>query len=122
MKYSLFILAIAHIEGFYAVGAKPNRPQRDNNPGDLNMADWLKKYGAQLETGTPHPRFAHFPTADAGFSAMHDLLAGSHYANLTVEQAVNRYAPPVENSTINYVDYVCKYANCKPTDIVKDLL
>lgn len=114
--------AIATMEGFYAKGEKPNRPQRNLNPGNLNMADWLKPYGASLETGTPSPRFARFPTADLGFSALHDLLAGPHYANLTIEEAINRYAPPDENNTVDYVAFVCNRVGCSSTDIVHDVL
>ena len=115
------IEAIAHIEGFYAVvnGKVPNRPQRNNNPGDLDFEPWMvEKYNAVLEGGVPHPRFARFPDAETGFRALSDLLAGQHYCELTIESAVNRYAPPIENDTNGYVGYVCKEVGCLPTDKV----
>jgi hypothetical protein len=120
------IEAIAHIEGFYApLGAdgEPNRPQRNNNPGNLDFESWMvEKYRAKLEECTPHPRFAHFPSISIGFQALHDLLAGPHYSNLTVEQAINRYAPPSENNTTNYIEFVCHNVGCQPTDLVSQVL
>ena len=117
---------IAHIEGFYApLGAdgEPNRPQRNNNPGNLNFEPWMvEKYGAKLEECTPHPRFAHFPLVSIGFQALHDLLAGPNYCNLTVAQAIVRYAPPTENDTIHYINYVCRRLGCLSTDLVSKVL
>lgn len=117
------IEAIAQVEGFYAKGDKPNRPQRNANPGNINFAPWLaQKYGAVLETGTPEPRFAHFKTPEDGFAALHDLLSGHAYAGLTIEEAINRYAPSAENNTVGYVAFVCSKVGCKPGDLVKDVM
>ena len=118
------IEAIARIEGFYIAGS---RSQRNNNPGDLNFELYMaESYGATLETvpsgHTFTPRFAHFPNAGIGWAALHDLLSGPHYADLTIEAAINKYAPPVENQTQNYVQFVCRAVGCQPTDIVKEVL
>jgi len=114
------IEAIARIEGFYI----PNsRPQRNNNPGDLEYGAFAKLHGAdRIEEGTPHPRFAHFPTAEMGFAALHALLTTTGYYTLTIEQAINKYAPPSENNTTNYVQFVCEKVGCKPTDTVQEVL
>lgn len=118
-------MAIGHIEGFYRTDIK-TRPQRLNNPGDLEFAPWMEKYGARLETIPPgyheQPRFACFPDASDGFAALHALLSGPHYVDLTIEQAINRYAPPCENDTRGYVDFVCSRCGCRPTDRVGDVL
>jgi hypothetical protein len=118
---SLLAKAMAHIEGF---GANPlNRPTRNNNPGDLEYHGWEDKYGAVLETLPPGriPRFAKFPTVEAGFAAM-DALLLSHYGDKTVAQLVTAYAPPGENPTASYIAQVCKLASCTPDTLVKTLL
>jgi len=118
-----FVEAIAHIEGFYAeTGDKPNRPQRNNNPGDLEFHSSMReKYNAVLETGTPHPRFAHFPDVETGFGALNDIL-WSYYAELSVYAAINKYAPPSENDTNDYVTQTCERVGCLTSDIVASIL
>ena len=110
---------IALVEGWYAHGAIANRPQRNNNPGDLEYHAWMaEKYGAVLETvkiGTP--RFACFPTPDNGWAALDALLA-SKYAGMTIEATVNEFAPPVENNDTAYVDAVCNWTGKQATDLV----
>lgn len=117
--------AIANIEGFYAVipsGGKPNRPQRNNNPGDLEFHSWMhQKYGALLESGTLQPRFAYFPSVKIGFQALTDILQ-EDYAHLSIYAAINKYAPPNENDDTNYVTYVCKRVGCLTSDLVGTIL
>ena len=116
--------AIAQIEGF---GASPtNRPTRNNNPGNINMAGWLAvpPYNAVMEDkpGVGNPRFAKFPTVEVGWLALRNLLLGPSYCNLTIEKAINRYAPPSENNTNGYVSFVCREVGCQPSDLVKDVM
>ena len=115
--------AIARIEGWYVVGDEPNRPQRNNNPGDLDYAPWQRAHGATLEVDPySRPRFACFPTPADGKNALRALLSGSLYSELCVRDAVNRYAPPSENNTVDYVAMVCDLCDCEPTALVKELL
>jgi hypothetical protein len=114
--------AIARIEGFYLPGSRPNRL---NNPGDIEWGAFARLNGATaLETpkGNEPARFAYFPTPEVGFAALHALLSGPAYCDLTIEQAINKYAPPSENNTLNYVTEVCGLCGCNPTDLVKDVL
>jgi hypothetical protein len=41
---------------------------------------------------------------------------------MTVEQMVYEYAPPSENNSQAYLDYVCQYVGCAPSDLVSDAL
>lgn len=111
---------IALVEGWYAHGVTANRPQRNNNPGDLEYHGWMTpKYGAVLESvksGTP--RFACFPTPEMGWEALEDLLATPSYNTLTIAQAVNRFAPPSENNDTLYIDAVCRWTGKQATDLV----
>lgn len=121
--------AIAKVEGYYARfdadGKRltaPNRSQRNHNPGDLEYKPWQKLYGATLETGTPHPRFASFPTAERGFAALECLLKSSIYNCLTLAAAINRFAPPCENNTAGYVAKVCKWTGLPAGQMVGEAL
>lgn len=112
--------AIAKEEGF---GIPNGRATRNNNPGDLEYGHFAIANGAdKIEFLNPPrvPRFAHFPTAVIGFAAMRALLI-MHYSGLTVRQAIMKYAPPIENQTDEYIDNICKWVNCKDTDIIDSL-
>jgi hypothetical protein len=88
-----------------------SRSYRNNNPGNVDYHPTIdKKYGATLETGVPTPRFAHFATAGQGLSYLVALLTGPDYRNLSIEQAINKYAPGSENDTKAYIDDVCQKA------------
>jgi hypothetical protein len=110
--------AIARVEGFYAQGPRPNRPQRNHNPGDIEYDDFSRAHGAIGTDG----RFAIFPDDATGFAALNALLQGKHYAGLTVEAAINRYAPPNENNDQSYVAEVCAWTGHEPTDLVSEVL
>lgn len=72
---------------------------RNNNPGNIEYGDLAKSFGAVGTDG----RFAVFPTVRAGFSAMNALLRSNKYGNLTVAQAITKWAPPSENDTAGYI-------------------
>lgn len=69
-----FCEAIARQEGWNAVGPVKNRCQRNNIPGDICYGAFAQAHGA---TGTDG-RFAIFPDAATGFTAMGALLE-AHY-------------------------------------------
>jgi hypothetical protein len=105
----LLLEAIAHEEGFYKVGS---RPQRNNNPGDLVYGNESIRFGAVSSDG----RFAIFPDLLTGWNALrrwlsipaiikNGLLEGG-YLGATIEQAIYRFAPPTENRSDLYLQYV----------------
>ena len=106
--------AMAKQEGFYVPGS---RPARNHNPGDIEYGKFARAHGAIGTDG----RFAIFATDEDGFAAMRALLM-SAYRGLTVEAALNKYAPPIENQTNTYLAHVCEWANVKPTDIMDAVL
>lgn len=105
-----FIDAMARQEGFYV---PHSRPARNNNPGDIEWGKFTQAHGATHGD----PRFAVFPDATTGFNAMRALLQ-SAYLGLTVEQALNKWAPPVENQTNLYIAAVCKMTGMNPSDVL----
>jgi hypothetical protein len=79
------------------------RNWRNNNPGNLEYGDFAKRNGAIGTDG----RFAVFPDYNSGRAAKESLLFDSpQYRNLTLGQAINRYAPPNENNTRAYTSTV----------------
>ena len=76
------------------------RAWRNNNPGNIEFGNFAKSNGAVGSDG----RFAVFPTYEAGRAAKENLLfSSSGYSGKTIESAINRYAPPNENNTNNYI-------------------
>jgi hypothetical protein len=105
-----FMEAIAREEGFLIAGS---RPQRNNNPGDIEYGEFAQAHGA---TGGD-PRFAIFPTPEIGYAAMKALL-NTDYVGLTVSAALCKWAPPTENNVSAYQANVCKWADLTPETIL----
>jgi hypothetical protein len=110
--------AMARQEGFYLHGS---RAQRNNNPLNIEWGKFAEAHGA-TNPEEPLKRFAVFPTAEMGFSAARALLTAPTYRGKTVQQALNRWAPPVENDLSAYVKNVCTWAGCQPTTVIDSLI
>lgn len=66
--------------------------QRNNNPGNLKYAPWMKKYGATPgQAGTDGGNFAVFPSLQQGQQAMIGLLRSPSYQNRTVIDGIKRW-------------------------------
>lgn len=105
--------AIAHEEGFYVEGSLP---QRNHNPGDLRHGN-----------GEVHPdnqpnSVGSFPDDAAGWAALNRQLALDSGRGWTVQELIYSYAPPSENDTEQYLDYVCKYVGCEASTSVNEAL
>ncbi len=74
------------------------RAWRNKNPGNIRMTEFSRRAGAIGEAGG----FAVFPDEQTGMQAIKKLLRGKSYNNLTIANAVSRYAPPSENNTVAY--------------------
>lgn len=113
-----FIEAIATQEGFYARGLIPNRPQRNNNPGDLEWHPWMKACGSNVGD----PRFAVFDTPAEGFTALRTLLEKPLYKGKTISQVINIFAPGNENDTKVYILNVCSWCERTPDTVIDGIL
>lgn len=94
-----------------------SRSWRNNNPGNIRKGDFAVNNGAIGDDGA----FAVFPDEKTGLKAIETLLTGPSYAPLTLEQGLNRYAPPSENQTSAYVGFVKKETGLKTTAVLGDL-
>jgi hypothetical protein len=86
----------------YSDGSKATltgkRPVRNNNPGNLEYGNFSKKHGAVGSDG----RYAVFPDVQTGTQAQIALLKLPKYQNLSLIDAIHRYAPPSEGNNANY--------------------
>lgn len=74
------------------------RAWRNNNPGNIRAGKFATDNGAIGAAGG----FAVFPDEATGMNATKKLLRSDNYINLTVGDAISRYAPPFENDTAAY--------------------
>jgi len=94
------------------------RAWRNNNPGNIEFGEFAKKHGAVGTDG----RFAVFPTYEDGRNAKMSLLfETSSYKNLSITDAINRYAPPFENNTSRYTSTVAQAAGVPMSTRMSDL-
>jgi hypothetical protein len=104
---------ISQMEGFNVPGSLPNR---QDNPGDLRHAP-----------GETHPADApnsvgSFDSPDAGWAALERQLALYAERGLTLQQAIYDFAPPTENDSGHYLDFVCTGLGCTSDTLVSDAL
>lgn len=104
------------------------RGVRNNNPGNIDFNP-RNKWEGQLgkETG-PNGRFAVFDTPENGIRALSKLVINyrgkvgeplvGHDGIDTVQETINRWAPPGENNTGAYVAAVAKAVGVKPTESI----
>lgn len=110
-----FLTAVAREEGFFLYNS---RPQRNNNPGDIEYGNFAREYGATHGD----PRFAVFLTEDDGWCAMRALFQGPGYKGMTITEALNKWAPPVENRTNLYIENVCAWTGLSPNTVIDSVL
>lgn len=95
-----------------------SRNWRNNNPGNLEYGPFAQSMGAIGTDG----RFAIFPSYEAGRRAKEELLFNtSSYRNLTLSEAINRYAPTFENDTKTYINTVAGRTGVNPNTRMSDI-
>lgn len=120
-----FLEAIAREEGWLV---PESRARRNHNPGNICWGKFALIHGASGIENIPEnlrdkeqPRFAYFKNDQSGFEAMSSLLEAS-YTGLTIRQAINKWAPSIENNTSAYIDNVCKWTGLTPETILTSAL
>ena len=96
--------AIAQMEGFNVSGSLA---QRNNNPGNIR---YVGQAGATQGDGG----FAKFPSVQAGWDALSNLITKRANQGMTLSSFLNSYAPPVENDTNNYIGFVSNKTGVAP--------
>ncbi|WP_052772876.1 TIGR02594 family protein [Luteimonas sp. FCS-9] len=90
---------ITHADGSVETRTGGTLAWRNHNPGNIRAGDFADAHGA---LGTGPGGFAVFPDRATGERAIGALLQGASYRNLSIDDAIYRYAPPVENDTQDY--------------------
>jgi len=87
------------------------------NPGNIRRVETVVWKG-QEQTQTD-ASFVQFVTPEYGIRAICRILTSYKRDGLnTIREAINRWAPPVENNTTAYIDSVCHSCNLGPDDVV----
>lgn len=102
--------AIAQMEGWNKSGS---RAQRNNNPGNLRASS--------LAIGKDDAGYAIFPSADVGWQALIRQIGLDTARGKTLSQFLKGYAPPSENNTSNYIQYVASTLGVSPNTALQDL-
>lgn len=87
-----------------------SRAWRNKNPGNLEKGSFAEEHGA---IGADRS-FAIFPAEMVGRDAVVALLRTPAFRQLTLAEALGRYAPPEENDTAAYLDYVIAETGLDP--------
>ena len=97
-----------------------SRSFRNNNPGNLKYGEFAKRMGA---TGADSGGFARFPDYASGRKAQESLLFNSDsYKNLTIGQAIARWAPGSDgNDPAGYAAQMAKAAGVGVDTKMSDL-
>jgi hypothetical protein len=98
-------------EGF---GIPGTIPTRQNNPGDLEHAPGESHDG----TGP----VGSFPDPATGWARLEAQLQLFADRGMTLRQAIYTYAPPTENHSDRYLEYVCFGLGCSPDTPMADAL
>lgn len=102
---------IAKMEGF---GVPGSIPTTHHNPGDLEHAP--------QETHDGTSPVGSFPDDATGWAMLDRQLQLYAGRGLTLQQLIYTYAPPEQNDTEDYLDFVCRELGCTPDTSVSDAL
>ena len=106
--------AIAQMEGYNTVGSIA---QRNNNPGNLRYAP--NQIGSE---NTVNGTFATFASASDGWQALQDYIASKAATGETLRDFIYSYAPPSENNTSNYLNYLSSSLGLSADSSLGDLV
>jgi hypothetical protein len=107
--------AIAREEGWNLT--PPARCRRNRNPGNIVYGEFAKAHGGVLEGGES-PRFAQFPDVPSGFACLVVLLQAPRYKGKDLKNAIENWAPPIENQTSAYLANVCRWTGLTAETII----
>lgn len=93
-----------------------NQPRgiRNNNPGNIRWGDDWR--GLVPDAQRTDKSFCQFTSTEYGIRAMIIILRNYQRKRglKTVADIINRWAPPVENNTLAYINSVAKSVGVKP--------
>lgn len=104
--------AIATQEGFFAVtGDQPNRPQRNNSPGDLRAAPWVRD--AKIVDG-----YWHAESITEGIAGLYHQVALDIARGYTLRLLIYAWAPAADrNDPASYLAHVMRMTGITDADV-----
>ena len=92
-----------------------SRGLRNNNPGNIRLGNFRYKGERAKSSDTS---FRQFESIEWGYRAMFVLLHtyAKKYGCHTLRKIINRYAPPIENHTENYIHRVAYATHLSPDE------
>ncbi len=116
MKWYHWFLILVITGGGYVVYTQ-TRGLRNNNPGNIRRS--ADKWKGLREKQTDDA-FFQFESSLWGIRAMARLLRNyqTRYGLNTVEQIINRWAPPIENNTDSYIESVANRVGVTPSQVI----
>ena len=92
------------------------RGLRNNNPGNIRISKTI--YLGEVQP-SQDKAFKQFTKMEWGYRAMFVLLFTYHKNGYqTIRKMINRYAPPIDNNTENYVRLVAEWSGILPDKIL----
>lgn len=88
-----------------------------NNPFNIRYNSRNHWIGQQ----EPHGGFCRFESLYFGYRAGVKLLTGTSYRGKSIREIITRYAPPFENATELYINYVTKSMETSPEYVMPSL-
>lgn len=93
------------------------RGERNHNPGNIRRVPgvhWQGESPVQSDDA-----FVTFAAPEFGFRAIARILRSYQKRGLcTINQIINRWAPPNENDSVAYVNHVAEYCGVDPDEIL----
>jgi len=84
----------------------PSKSVSNNNPGNIIASAFARRRGGEDLDGDG---FANFRSSAQGFRVMIELLSSVSYQSLSIQKAIERWAPAEDgNDPEAYVDFVCR--------------
>jgi hypothetical protein len=109
---TLLAQLIAKMEGFGLPGALPTR---NHNPGDLRHSPHSEHPGDPNAIGV-------IDNDQDGWADLERQLRIFAMRGLTLGEAIDIFAPPTENNTTNYLNFICSRLGLPPTATVSQAL
>lgn len=93
-----------------------SRGLRNFNPGNIRISG--VRYLGEVQP-SQDKAFKQFETMAWGYRAMFVLLDSYHRRGIkTIRTMINRYAPPIENHTDNYINFVATKSGATPDEVL----
>jgi hypothetical protein len=97
------VVSIPQDDGSFEIRRDGTRSWRNNNPGNIAIGDIARAHGA---LGKDDKSKAIFPTEEMGRRAAIAVLQSPKYQAFTLDRAIEEWAPPSENDTSRYQNFV----------------